>query len=150
MGRIIVLLMTCFLFFCDPQETSNSKLNPAVGDDKTPFAEAQTVGISPPVENPIDHALSLVGLRGGDLSRPLSWEEGYHLIDRIPLIDHVAENPFYLRRWADDSSRLLNLHAQRGISNALGYLIETLNGGVSYDKKPNFAAGQFNSAEAYV
>lgn len=64
---------------------------------------------------PLDHALGLIGLNAGTLVRPLTHEEGYNLVARNPLVDHVAESPFYLHGWADETAAAVQGAARQGL-----------------------------------
>ncbi len=149
-ARILLSLVIFYVYSCDSTESTNSKVPRPGAQSKTSYAIAQKVEISVPVENPIDHALSLVDLERADLRRPLSHEEGYNLIGRNPLIDRIAQSPFYLHHWADTNSKLLQENAQNGIQNVFAYLVETLNGGVSYGAGRDASANALSVADAYA
>ena len=110
-----------------------------------------TVRIKKTDPDPVNHALNLLGLRESDLNRSNHQEAGYHLVSRIPLIDHVAQSPFYLHGWADDTSGKIQQNAQRGLFDLLSQLIGTLNGGVTYTPPDgNKAAAASGLLKAYI
>ena len=96
--RILIFIALFILFpvtACDENKGGESK----VASTPSPvmsFMGGETVKISQSGLNPIDHALSLVGLNRSELARPLYHEEGYHMMCRIPLTDRVSKSPFYL------------------------------------------------------
>ncbi len=110
-----------------------------------------TVRIKRTDPDPVNHALNLLGLRESDLNRSIHQEAGYHLVSRIPLIDHVAQSPFYLHGWADDTSGKIQQNAQKGLFDLLSVMIGTLNGGVAYaEQDRNKAAAVSGLLEAYI
>ncbi len=121
----VQLVFMTALFGCD----DNHKLN------QEQHNEVKTVRIESPAQNPLQHALSIIGLNPADLVRPLYHEEGYQLVGRIPLIDRVAQSPFFLHHWADDTSHKLQYNAEQRISETLSFTLMSLNGGVSYKNK---------------
>jgi HEAT repeat protein len=138
-ARIFLLLLGfMFIFCCSPESTDSQKQASKTGPDTSPAAAQQVVKLKP-VDDPVDHALSLLDLQSNDLVRPLAHEAGYNLIARNPLIDHLATSPFHLHHWADVNSRLLQQNARRGFQNGLTHLIALLNGGVSYAMNPDAA-----------
>ena len=124
-----VLLILGIAFSCDSPDSKDSKKYPEDDNSRILNAYAQQTGKLDSVPNPIDHAMSLVNLKHADLRRPLAHEEGYLLIARNPLIDHVAQSPFYLHHWADTNSTRLQERAQNGIQPVFAFLTEMLNGG---------------------
>jgi HEAT repeat protein len=92
----------------------------------------KTVRIDSPSPDPLQHALSILGLQPADLVRPLSHEEGYQIVGRTPLIDQLAKSPFYLHHWADETSDKLQYNTRRQIAEALSFTLMSINGGVSY------------------
>jgi hypothetical protein len=146
----ILLLITVVVFSCNPQDANRSKKDQKNGKRDLSYPAELQVGKLVPVQNPIDHALSLVDLKRADLRRPLFHEEGYNLIARNPLIDRVAQSPFYLHHWADTNSKELQKNAQNGIQPVVTYLIETLNGGVAYDARLEASDSVFSLAESYA
>jgi hypothetical protein len=110
-----------------------------------------TVRIKRTDPDPVNHALNLLGINESDLSRPIHQEAGYHLVSRIPLIDHVAQSPFYLHGWADDTSGKIQQNAQKGLFDLLSVMIGTLNGGVAYaEQDRNKAAAASGLLESYI
>jgi len=105
------------------------------------------VKLGNPVSNPMDHALSLIGLNRSDLKRPLAYEEGYKIIGRVPLIDQVAASPFKLHYWADDISINIQQNATKGLADVFDLLAATLNGGVRYQKRLRSDSAGIDSLE---
>lgn len=99
--------------------------------DVSPLPE-ETGIVGNPVEDPIGHMLELVGLGKTDLARPPYYEEGYSPLCRMPLIDRLAESPFYLHHWADGTSTGIQESAGKGLLETVSYAIRVLNGGVGY------------------
>jgi HEAT repeat protein len=87
----------------------------------------EMVRIAETQNNPVDHALNILGLDATDLVRPHYQEENYHLGARLPIVDHVAQSPFYLHHWADDTSNKLQNAVTGGLSAFLATMIDTLN-----------------------
>ena len=99
------------------------------------FIERISVAIDKPVADPLDHALSLIGLAPDRLEQPRYLEANYHLACRNPLIDKIAQSPLYLHHWADTVSSQIQQSTSQGLYQALNSTIQTLNGGVAYNTK---------------
>jgi len=79
--------------------------------------------------DPLGDVFKILNLGQEDLIRPLYLEEGYHLICRNPLIDHLARSPFILKEWADNTSDGLQQRAGRSIADTLQFTYSTLSNG---------------------
>lgn len=145
-----VLLILGIAFSCDSPDSKDSKKYPEDDNSRILNAYAQQTGKLDSVPNPIDHAMSLVNLKHADLRRPLAHEEGYLLIARNPLIDHVAQSPFYLHHWADTNSTRLQERAQNGIQPVFAFLTEMLNGGGLSDGDIDPSASTHSITESYA
>jgi len=113
----------------------------------------ETIAVSGPQSNLLDHTLNLIGLTPSDLARPPDYEDGYMLACRFPLIDQLSLSPFYLHHWADGISEKLQKGAQKDLMKALSIMIETLNGGITYGLGPDqhsFFKGGFVEAYRYL
>ena len=139
--RFLFLIPVLFLTACGPSENDGE-----AGGQFFP-SKSVLVKLGNPVSNPVDHALSLIGLNRSDLKRPLAHEEGYAIIGRVPLIDHVAASPFKLHYWADDVSNKIQQNAAKGLADVFGLLAVTLNGGVRYEKRLRSDSVRIDSLE---
>ena len=92
----------------------------------------ESVKIDTEAGNPLTAALNLLGLKPADLSKPRYLEAGYNMAGRFPLIDYVAESPFYLHHWADSTAAEFQQAISLNLSNTLSRVISTLNGGRTY------------------
>ena len=92
----------------------------------------ETVKVIADDRDPVEKVLDILDLKPSDLVRPLYQEAGYHLIGRLPLVDHVAESPFYLHHWADSTSGKLQQVASESLAETFSLVIAILNGGVTY------------------
>jgi len=101
------------------------------------FVERVSVALDKPVPEPLEHALGLIGLVPDKLVRPRYLEANYHMVGRNPLIDRVAQSPFYLHYWAEDLSTRIQQTGSLGIYEVLNPIIVTLNGGVEYTGETN-------------
>jgi len=156
-----ILLLAWFWTACDfheenqqqkPQTSVKLASLPAKGEGNYQ-AEHVISALAPSVSNPLDHALSLIGLKHSDLVRPLYQEEGYTLACRIPLIDQVAKSPFYLHQWADKTSLSIQKNAKRGLTDIINASVMTINGGVKYkfEQAPgNSFPGGLREAYQYI
>jgi len=148
--RFFLMLILFVLLSCNSQDSADSEKHQENATRNPSFTAAQQIGRLPATDNPIAHALGLLKLEHADLHRPLAHEEGYNLIARNPLIDHVAASPFHLHRWADTNSKRLQEKAQSGMQPGLAHLIALLNGGVSYSQRVETAKSSVGVAEAYT
>jgi len=149
--RILIFIALFILFpvtACDENKGGESK----VASTPSPvmsFMGGETVKISQSGLNPIDHALSLVGLNRSELARPLYHEEGYHMMCRIPLTDRVSKSPFYLHNWADETSSKMQKAAEKGLYSALAVMVKTVNGGINYEITDSTHLFEGNLTKAY-
>ncbi|MBW2115997.1 MAG: hypothetical protein JRH04_14480, partial [Deltaproteobacteria bacterium] len=155
---VLIQLLAIFLFTaCDVDKTgeTNKKQSSLAAKSISniasdlPLIKAETAKIVQNEKNPIDHALSLVGLKRSQLSRPLYHEEGYRMMCRIPLIDQVSKSPFYLHYWADETSSKMQKAAEKGLYHALAVMAKTINGGVNYEVTDSTRTFEGNFAKAY-
>ena len=135
----VVLILIVLISACDIQEEKHPQENlpgnsfEMVNNAMAPYTiKRLTHKVPSDVNEPLRHALSLIGLNRQNMVRPLAREEGYLLGCRIPLIDHAARSPFYLHYWADETSSRLQQAAAEGLSAIFAQALMTLNGGVAY------------------
>lgn len=78
--------------------------------------------------NPLKYALKKIGLDPDTLRLPRAYENNYRTVARLPIIDYVSENPFYMRVWADETAhRIIKGHRANGVSSA-GVMLSILRG----------------------
>ena len=109
------------------------------------FIDRESVAIDDPVQKPLEHALGLIGLAPDKLARPCYLEANYHMVCRNPLIDRVAQSPFYLHYWAEDLSTQIQQTSTLGLYEVLNPIIGTINGGVEYASETDkvFSSGSY-------
>ncbi len=149
--RILIFIPLFALFSvtaCDENKGGESKVASTPSPDIS-FTRGETVKIAQSGLNPMDHALSLVGLKRSQLSRPLYHEEGYRMMCRIPLIDQVSKSPFYLHNWADETSIKMQTAAEKGLYHALAVMAKTINGDVNYEITDSTHTFEGNLTKAY-
>ena len=121
------------------------------GADKTANElQSRTASIKSMAVNPVEDALRILNLNDADLVRPQYQEAGYQLAGRLPLIDHVAQSPFLLQHWADDTSQKLQQQAGKSLYDITAFTIALMNGGVLYNSEALQTSDTAkNLAEAY-
>ena len=151
------ILLIIFIIFgatgCDSsEEVSTNELQPPSPEIASgPYEPLrETIAVSSPQSNFLDHTLNLIGLTPSDLARPPDHEDGYMLACRFPLIDQLSSSPFYLHDWADRLSEKIQKSAQKELMEAISIIIGTLNGGINYTLGPDLPCS-FNGGfvEAY-
>jgi len=98
-------------------------------------ASIRVTGSGPvaPSDNPIKDALGLLQLSDDDLTRPHAHEEGYIMLARLPLIDHLSRSPFKLQHWADEISHDLQQSASKSLEDTLDVVLDALGGSLTND-----------------
>ena len=68
----------------------------------------KTVKIKKGITNPVQHATILLNINPQSMARPNSIEEGYQMVGRLPIIDHLKKSPFVLQYWASEKATKFN------------------------------------------
>jgi len=104
-----------------------------------------------PNSNPMDDALGLIGLDLSFSNRPLPSEDGYMIMARVPLIDRLAQNPFFLYHWANKTSDKIQQDEAQNLTAVMSAMLSTMTENVDLNQKSKtgflFAGGL---AEAYA
>ncbi len=95
------------------------------------------------VAEPLTEAMDILGLAVKDLVRPLYHEEGYIMLARLAVVDHVASSPFTLKSWADESSQVLKKSAEDSL---LALALESLKIIDGYGESPPQVGYRFDRA----
>jgi Flp pilus assembly protein TadD len=77
--------------------------------------------------DPLVHAFDLVGFKLSEKSRFLPFDDGYMIMGRVPLIDHMAEHPLFLQHWANETSDNIQLQAAQSLGSAMAAMFSTMS-----------------------
>ena len=94
----------------------------------------KTEKINEVTTEPVQHATMLLNINPKNMARPNSIEEGYHMVGRMPVIDHVKKSPFVLQNWASEKSDKIQRSSQNSIEETILCLLNTVNGRVYKNK----------------